>query len=721
MQLRRVIKTMLARWPVIALLAIIGAAAGAILAGNFNEGITPRFRAQAPITFFELEEESSSTDTAASARNNDTQTTSTDAEAERSRAGLLLEDTLAANPRLTILADRETNTLLFVAVGREGEQALDDAVALRAEYQAKVATVLNSDEITATMATVLSGIDQLRAKIGELEVGEPEPEDAEITAQRTTLEAQITDLAERQAQIDIWIKNPELRPTEADFYDEDPANESRAATDEGTRAGEGSDEETDEETDEEEEPIISQEALENEKSRNEVVLFRLQNELRTVPDPPEAQELSPQQSLELEALQLDLEDLEAEYVDLVRGLDGRPPGAFPEEPILTNQTDSPRPVLLSSVLGLLVGLVIAALVIVGLDQMRKPVWASSDLANVITLALVNRRRETNEDHPIWYPTALTQRRRDVQTLRAATDGTTNEQPTVFGLFGVGVSREEVGELAADLAMSYAVGDRNVLLIDGSSFYPNVIPEFGEGHNTLNEVLMSQARSEAAVAQINSFLDHALPSAPRLTAVHVNAGIHDPIDVFASPNARLFVDVVLGRYDMVVIAGPDISDPLADAIMRRTLLVGLVGYVGVTSKSAIENAAGALADRKAEVAGVVLLEGRRTPVGEQVRTYLRGSRDEEQPEGEGELEFDLDLEAADESVEVPPLPSPAESPTGSGRNTRAESEVEASADSAFTSSPSPAEVADDNPVDAETEHDGSVLEKARAKRARSQTR
>jgi hypothetical protein len=186
---------------------------------------------------------------------------------------------------------------------------------------------------------------------------------------------------------------------------------------------------------------------------------------------------------------------------------------------------------------------------------------------------------------------------------------------------------------------------------------------------------------------------------------------------------LFVDVVLGRYDMVVIAGPDISDPLADAIMRRTLLVGLVGYVGVTSKSAIENAAGALADRKAEVAGVVLLEGRRTPVGEQVRTYLRGSRDEEQPEGEGEgeLEFDLDLEAADESVEVPPLPSPAESPTGSRRNTRAESEVEASADSAFTSSPSPAEVADDNPVDAETEHDGSVLEKARAKRARSQTR
>jgi len=698
MQLRRVTKTLVARWPVIVVLAIVGAAVGAILASNFNKSITPRFRAKAPITFFQLAEDDTTSGSTNNARSNsNTTSTATDADAERTRAGLLLEETLAANPRLTIQVDRDTNTLLFVALGSDSAETLNDAVALRSEYQSKVSTVLNVDEIRATMASTLDEIDQLRGQISDLQVTDPAPEDAQITAQRTTLEAQITDLAQRQAQIEIWIDNPELRPTETDFYGEDPASASRTTGDETTRSSQTS---TTSATTSDGEPIISGEALAEEHSRNDVILARLKSDLSTVPDPPVAEELSSEDSLRLDALQLDLDALEAEYVDLVRGLDGRSPGAFPEEPSFTDETKAARSTPLSGFLGMIVGVFIAGMAIVGHDQVRKPVWAASDLGNVMSLALVNRKRETDDEHQIWYPTAMTQRRRDIQTLRSATDSITNEQPTVLGLFGVGVSREEVGELAADLAMSYSVGDRNVLLIDGSSFHPNTIPEFGDGHNTLNDVLMTQATPEEAAVRINTFLDHAIPSAARLTAVHVNADLHDPIDVFAAPNARIFIDVALHHYDMVVIAGPDISDPLADAVMRRTELVALVGYVGVTARSAIENAAGAINDRRAEVAGVVLLEGRRIPVSEQVRTYLRGSRDEEQTGAEDDLDIEVDLDANGE--DAPSLPSPASPPSGLGKNSRARVEG--------------GHLEDD---DVE-ETAGSVLEKARARRAKSQS-
>ncbi|MGA9596128.1 MAG: hypothetical protein WBV06_08230 [Acidimicrobiia bacterium] len=708
MQLRRVIKTLQARWPVIVLLAIVGAAVGAILTSNFNEGITPRFRAQAPMTFFALADDQSSSSgnsggSTSSRNTSNSPTTATDAEAERTRAGLLLEDTLAANPRVTIQADRETNTLYFVALGRDGQQALNDAVALRAEYQSKSVTVINVDEIKATMATVLENIDAVKSQMSDLQVGDPTPEDPKVTAQRTTIEEQINELAQRQAQIGIWIDNPEIRPTESEFFGQDTSSSSSTSrTDQQTGSRPNQTEDTTVDTTEED-PVVTLEALQGEQSQNNIILFRLENALKDVPEPPVAEELDNEGSLRLEALQQDLDDLEAEYVDLLRGLDGNPPGVFPEEPIVTDETQTPRSMALTGGIGLVVGVFIAGLAIVGHDQIRKPVWATADLENVISLALVNRKRETDVEHPVWYPTALTQRRRDIQTLRTAVDAITNEQPTALGLFGVGVSREEVGELAADLAMSCSVSDRRVLLIDGSSFHPNIIPEFGDGHNALNEILMSPAPPDEAAARINSFLDHAMPSAPRLTAVHVNAELNDPVDVFASTNARIFMEAALARYEMVIIAGPDISDPLADAVMRRTELVALVGYVGVTKKAVIENAAGALSDRKAEVAGVVLLEGRRIPFSDQVRSYLRGSRDEVTAEAELDIEVDIDA-----TYDEPSLPSPATPPSGSGRNTKAKE-------------PEPGSIADATAEgDVTSKAANSVLQQARQRRANSRS-
>ncbi len=701
MQLRRVLKTLLAKWVIILLIAVIGTTAGVVLAGNHNDGIKPRWRAEAPVTFFQIEDTEDSSSSSNSRPGGSTGSATIDAETERARAGLLLEESLAANPRLSIQVDREQNTLLFIAIGRDGEETLADALALRDEYSSLEATVLSVDQIQATMATVLADIDRLKEQIGELEVTEPEPEEPAITAQRTALESEIAKLDQRQAQISIWIVNPELRPTEDDFL----GVEADAAT---TRAA-------DETEDEEEEPppIVSLDALVEEQTSNNVILFRLRGDLDTVPDPPTAEPLDVEGELELEALQLDLDELELQYVSLFRRLDGRLPGGFVEEPIVTDQTQLPRSVPLSGFLGLLVGVLLASLAIIGYDQLRRPVWEASDLDNVISLGFVNRRREGDED-AVWYPTALTQRRRDIQTLRAATDGVTDERPAILGFFGVSVARGEVGELAADLAAAYTVADREVLLIDGNSFHPNTLPEYGDGRNTLNDVLMTALLPEEATLRINEFLDASAPSMPGLTALHVDAELHDPIDVFASPNCRVLMDVVSTRYDMVIVAGPDISDPLANAVIHRVDIIALVGYVGYTETSRVDTAAAALRDRKAEVAGIVLLEGRREPVKDQIATYLRGSRDPETEavaaDAEAPLEIEVDLDAQDA-----PLPSPAPSPKGSGRTAKAKTKESAEQESA-EQEPAEQEPAKPEPAAAEV----SVLEKAKAKRANSQS-
>ncbi|MDJ0953326.1 MAG: hypothetical protein QNJ81_06580 [Acidimicrobiia bacterium] len=642
MQLGRVIKTLTAKWVIVVILAVAGASIGAILANNHNDGIRPRWRAEAPVTFFQIEEEEDSS----SSRSN-TSGGTVDAENERARAGLLLEETLAANPRLSIQVDREDNALLFIAVGRDGEETLAEALALRDEYEALGATVLSVDQIEATMATVLVDIDRLKEEIAALSLSEPEPEDPSITAERTALETEIATLDQRQAQIAIWILNPELRPTEDDFFGVEPETSTTRAADE------------EEESEEEEEPppIVSLEQLQDEQGRNNIILLRLRNALNQLPDPPTADTLSVVDELELEALQLDLDELELQYVSLLRRLDGRPPGGFVEEPVVTDETQSERSVGLFAFLGLLVGSLLAGLAIVGYDQVRQPVWAGTDLDGLISLGFVNRKRDEATDDAIWYPTALSQRRRDIQTLRAAMDGVTGERPAIVGLFGVGVAGEEVGELAADLAASYTMADREVLLIDGNSFNPNRLPEYGPGDNVLNDVLMTAVPPEEAESRLNSFLDLASPAAPGLTALSVDAERHDPIDVFASPNCRVLMDVVANRFDMVIVAGPEISDPLADAVIHRVDIVALVGYVGYTEKVRVETVADALADRNVEVAGLVLLEGRRQPVREQIADYLRGSRDEEEPEP---VSADADGTETDDET---PLPSPASTRKG----------------------------------------------------------
>jgi len=217
MGLRRILRVLRAKWWVVVIAAVVGGVFGYALARNQNDSITPRWSAAAAVTFIQLDESEEPNQGGARGGQGGGATATVvtvDIEAERTRAQLLLADTLDENPRLAIRVDRADNLLVFVGVDRDGEVALADAVALRDEYQALGATVLSIDQIEATMAALLGDIDRLKVQITELEVGDPAPEDPAIAARRVALEAETASLNQRQAQLRIWLANPELRPTE---------------------------------------------------------------------------------------------------------------------------------------------------------------------------------------------------------------------------------------------------------------------------------------------------------------------------------------------------------------------------------------------------------------------------------------------------------------------------------------------------------------------------
>ena len=253
--------------------------------------------------------------------------------------------------------DRENNILLFTVIGRDGDETLTQALDLRSQYQTLSSVVLNIDQIHETIDVLLVDIDSLETRIDLLAVQEPPAEDSSITIARSVLVTEIDTLYERQTQIRIWILNPELRPTEDEFFGIEPEVVKETDTTETTLPPEP--------------VIISVEALEEELGVNTRVVRRLNAQLTEIPDAPVADELDLENALALEAMQLEATNLRSQYVELLQISDGRSPGGFFEEPTIADETPPRRPVGFFGSAGFLVGALVASVILIGLDRARQ--------------------------------------------------------------------------------------------------------------------------------------------------------------------------------------------------------------------------------------------------------------------------------------------------------------------------------------------------------------
>jgi hypothetical protein len=598
-----------AKWWIIALVAITGALIGAFLAVSNNRDIRPRWRGEAPVTFISLAT-SDSPQTSGSKGGNST-SSEISAQAEGVRARLLLEEELTADPRLSILVDRDKNILLFAAVGRDGDETLARALELRSQYQDLSAEVLNIDQIEESINSLFSEIETLRADIDLLTVKEPEPEDPEITSARSVLVNEIATLNERQTQLRIWVLSPELRPTEDEFFNIVDEETSNSKTTETTIAVEP--------------VIVGTTDLENEYAENARVLSRLDVQLTLIPEEPVVEELSVSDSLTLEALQAREAELQTQYVELLQVADGRSPGGFLEEPTAIDVTGSTRPVGLFALAGAFLGALLASVIVIGFDRARKTVWLPSSLEEITALGMIDRNRSDGLPQDIWYPTSVSVRRRQIQAFRATIDAITEEQSAIIGFFGVKTSGAEVGSLAADLATAYTVAGRNVLLIDANAYDPNTLAEYGDPSSSLTRILVRDLQATDATDAIGELIDATPQVIPHLTSLHIDAATHDPIDAIASPNARRLMDVARERFDVVIVAGPAISDPLSDAVARRIDFAVLVGTAGKTTTPQLATATAILTERRTVSPGVVILSGHKKALMPSLTDRLQGTR------------------------------------------------------------------------------------------------
>ena len=580
-----------AKWWIIAVVAIIGALLGSYLAVSNNRSIHPRWRGEAPVTFISLASSESSNGSGGKGGNSTNSEIS--AEAEGVRARLLLEETLNADPRLSILVNRENNILLFTADGRDGDETLNKALELRSQYQSLSEEVLNIDQIKESIDSLLAEITVIRTDIGALTIEEPEPEDPEIVSARTVLVTEVDTLNGRQTQLRIWVLSPELRPTENEFFGivEEPEQVSDTTLPV--------------------DPIlVSTEDLENEYEENIRVLNRLAIQLSLIPDEPAIEELSTVEALTLEALQTRETELQTQYIDLLQVADGRSPAGFFEEPTATDVTATPRPIALFALAGAALGALMTSALLVGIDRARKTIWTPSSLEELTSLGTIDRNRSDGLPQDIWYPTSVSVRRRQIQTFRATIDAVTEEQSAIIGFFGVKTAGSEVGALAADLATAYTVSGRNVLLIDANAYDPNTLAEYGDQSSSLTRILARNLPVGDAADAIDGLIDATPQVIPHLTSMHIDAATHDPIDAIASPNARSLMDIARERFDVVIVAGPAISDPLSDTVARRIDFAVLVGTAGRTTMPQLATATAILTERRTASPGVVILSGSR---------------------------------------------------------------------------------------------------------------
>ena len=595
-----------AKWWIVALIAIAGMLLGAYFAVANNRSIRPRWRGEAPVTFISLDVES--TESSGGKGGNSTGSEIT-AQAESVRAQLLLEETLNADPKLSIQVDREKNILLFTSLGRDGDETLNQALDLRSQYQSLSAEVLNIDQIEESIETVFSEIENLRSQIDELTIDEPEPEDPQIISARTVVVTEIDTLNERQTQLRIWVLSPELRPSEDDFFgivDDDPKSDEDTTTTTIVI-------------------LVSTEDLESEFEENARVLKRLDVQLSLIPDEPVIGELSIADALTLEALQARESELNAQYVDLLQVADGRSPGGFFEEPTAIDITATTLPVTVFGLAGALLGALLASSVLVGVDRARKTIWVPGSLEEITSLGKIDRNRSDGLPQDIWYPTSVSVRRRQIQTFRATIDAITEEQSAIIGLFGVKSAGSEVGALAADLATAYTVAGRNVLLIDANAYDPNTLAEYGDPSSILTRILVRNLPATEAATAIDELISTTPQVIPHLTSLHIEAATHDPIDAIASPNARTLMDIARERFDVVIVAGPAMSDPLSDAVARRIDFAVLVGTAGKTTMPQIATATAILTERRTASPGVVILSGSRKALIPRLTDRFQGTR------------------------------------------------------------------------------------------------
>jgi len=562
MDTRRLFKLFLSRWWLILIVAMIGGATAYFVITSRNAEIEEQWQATAPVLILKTSSES------------DKEYESRLRLAE-SRARIAVEVQVAEDPGVyQVQASADRGRLEFIAVDPDPAGAETLAEGLRGTYLTAEPTDGIAEQLSRNLDDLEVQILALRADRAALVA--TTPVDPGVAAQLSLMDSQLSSLRQRAASLSLAISFPELGTA----LDED--GNPRAASE-----------------------------LRAELARVQSTINRLQSEYDSLAATnPDATGSDGSGSLDILVIDQQIRDLESQYVDTALTLEelggGGSSSVVSNRTEVINVTDLPTSPVQASVLGLTLGALVASLVVIAVDRLRRPIYGIESDLTLPIMATIDPDRPGSDEDTLWYSHARGRRRTDIQALRAALDGVVAEGSVTIGLVGLGATDTAVQALAADVAVSIAASGRDVLLIDAVFDAPSDLPEYGSTVSTLAGLVTYRATPEDARERFKLVLGGSDRVTPEMLSFRAGLLDTDPVDVVAGRRFRELLDIAAEFADVVIVAAPKWGHPETDVLTQRLDRILVVGRSGATSAIDLERVAQELSTCSAQPIGLVLL-------------------------------------------------------------------------------------------------------------------
>ena len=239
------------------------------------------------------------------------------------------------------------------------------------------------------------------------------------------------------------------------------------------------------------------------------------------------------------------------------------------EPVtFTDLTPEPVDPVLSAVVGLVGGLLIAVFGVTALARTRKTVWLPQDI-DIPVLGSVPARPFSSDAAEAWYDTAeLGPRKTSIQALRSALQAQVPSTGSTIAFTGRNLASEGVQALAADLAGSMASAGDSVFLLDADFGSRSGLFELRVGGSSLADVLRLSPHSMGFEESVSEAVQGAHLIRPGLAVMPSGPPPSSPGDALAGRQFRFLVQAAEARYDATIVAVDDIESPSGQAAMQR---------------------------------------------------------------------------------------------------------------------------------------------------------
>jgi len=487
-----------------------------------------------------------------------------------------------------IRTDSQSGLLRFVATAPTADQAKALAEQMQANY---LEAAPGGATVEQQLEAILDEATEIQGRLSEFQLPEtdPTPADAEAMARASFLSAQINALTQETAKLAVDMVLADSESAREDI--------------------------------EEELNLVSAALIELEKQIAELPPEAVQRQAASDASQGQDQDSVVSDTADVEgvwqkaALEARYAELQEEFETLY--LESLKEGGAQLSPTVVSQRIS-RPVSLPRGLGvgLLGGFLLGVGSLVVDDRLRKPLWASSDFDTMPVLAEVPMRPLVSPEP--WYWTAVSgARRRAIQDFQAGLVGFIDEGTTVIGIVGVRAGSQNVLALASDLAASLVMAERTVLLIDANFGPGPTLPGIHSMAPTLSQLLSYPKGDRQATASfIKETLSECAELGPGLSVLPAGTALSDPVEAVMSWGFALMLTEARSQYDTVLIAGPEVGEPLANALSQRIEALVIAVRAGTTAPE-VERVAKELRGRRTAVLGaVLLLPGRSRARGKQ---------------------------------------------------------------------------------------------------------